>query len=189
VSVVNVIQHPDVAVTNVSFALPPAGPYQIAPGYYEPFRGWSGSIQVTVLNNGTSAASFNVTVYYSNGTSYSLGTQLVSNLASQASKLLTYSWSTSSMKPTMNYTITANATLLLGDTNTQNNHYSIIARIRGPGDLNGDGHVGVADLGLLAANWGKRVPPGKPLADVNGDGYIGVADLGPVAANWNKAYV
>ncbi len=188
VQVVNVTQHPDVAVTNVGFASPPAGLYQIAPNYYEPYKGWTGNITVTVFNNGTSAASFSVTVYYSNGTSYSLGTKAVSNLASQASTLLTYQWNTSPLKPTMNYTITANATILLGETNTKNNYYSIVARVKGAGDINGDGTVGTKDLHILGVNWGLAIPPGDPRADINGDGLVGTKDLHILGVNWGKSY-
>ena len=191
VRVANVTQHPDIAITKVGFASPPTGLYQIAPNYYEPYKGWAGSILVTVLNNGTSVASFSVTVYYSNGTSYSLGTQAVTNLASQASILLTYSWNTLALKPTMNYTITANATILLGETNTQNNHYSIVARVKGAGDLNGDGKVGTKDLQMLGINWLPPlnvVPPGDPRADVNGDGKIGTKDLQVLGGTWGNSY-
>ena len=44
-----------------------------------------------------------------------------------------------------------------------------------PGDLNGDGEVNGADLGLLFAAWGPC--PGCP-ADLNGDGVVNGADVG-----------
>jgi hypothetical protein len=194
VPVVNVTQHPDIAVTNVSFALPPVGLYPIAPSYYQPYKGWAGNIQVTVLNNGTSAESFNVTVYYSNGTSYFLGTKSVTNLASQASTLLTYSWNTSRLEPTMNYTITANATILLGETNTKNNQYSIIARVKGMGDINGDGVVNIKDGAIIGANWGLDTPYGSPpgtadpRADILGLGVINIKDGAIVGEYWGSNY-
>lgn len=48
------------------------------------------------------------------------------------------------------------------------------------GDLNGDGHVDGADLGLLLGAWGS---PGGP-ADLNHDGVVDGADLGVQLANW-----
>jgi hypothetical protein len=48
-----------------------------------------------------------------------------------------------------------------------------------PGDLNGDGVVNGADLGILLAAWGGRGP-----ADLNGDGTVNGADLGIQLANW-----
>ncbi len=47
------------------------------------------------------------------------------------------------------------------------------------GDLNGDGVVDGADLGLLLQNWGQ---PG--LGDLNGDGIVDGADIGLLLNNW-----
>ncbi len=49
------------------------------------------------------------------------------------------------------------------------------------GDLNGDGVVDGADLGVLLATWGPA--PGSP-ADLNNDGVVDGADLGILLANW-----
>ena len=48
-----------------------------------------------------------------------------------------------------------------------------------PGDLNADGAVNGADLGILLAAWGGRGP-----ADLNGDGTVNGADLGIQLSNW-----
>jgi len=48
------------------------------------------------------------------------------------------------------------------------------------GDLNGDGVVDGADLGILLNNWG-----GRGLGDLNGDGTIDGADLGILLNNWS----
>jgi len=50
-----------------------------------------------------------------------------------------------------------------------------------PADLNGDGVVNGADLGILLAAWG--VAPGSP-ADLDGDGVVNGADLGLLLSNW-----
>ena len=47
------------------------------------------------------------------------------------------------------------------------------------GDLNGDGAVGGADLGVLLAQWG-----GPGSADLNGSGTVDGADLGFLLASW-----
>lgn len=47
------------------------------------------------------------------------------------------------------------------------------------GDLNGDGVVNGADLGMLLGNWNQ---PGA--TDLNGDGTTNGADLGMLLANW-----
>ena len=50
-----------------------------------------------------------------------------------------------------------------------------------PGDLNGDGHVNGADLGLMLATWG---PCSGCPGDITGDGFINGADLGILLAAW-----
>ncbi|GAB4110824.1 MAG: hypothetical protein Kow00105_19580 [Phycisphaeraceae bacterium] len=54
-----------------------------------------------------------------------------------------------------------------------------------PGDLDGDGFVGIADLNIVLSNWNQAVPPGNPLADPSGDGFVGIEDLNEVLSNWN----
>ena len=49
-----------------------------------------------------------------------------------------------------------------------------------PGDLDGDGVVGGADLGLLLAAWGSV----DPEADLDGSGTVDGGDLGLMLANW-----
>jgi len=49
------------------------------------------------------------------------------------------------------------------------------------GDLNGDGVVDGADLGILLRAWGTR----GPLGDLNGDGVVDGADLGILLRNWS----
>ncbi|MDG2021930.1 MAG: M12 family metallo-peptidase [Phycisphaerales bacterium] len=50
------------------------------------------------------------------------------------------------------------------------------------GDLNGDGLVNGADLGLLLAGWGEPGP-----TDLNGDGTTNGADLGLLLAAWSAS--
>lgn len=50
-----------------------------------------------------------------------------------------------------------------------------------PGDLDGDGLVNGADMGLLLSEWGPC--PGCP-ADLNGDGVVDGADMGLLLVNW-----
>ncbi|HMN97594.1 MAG TPA: hypothetical protein PKC43_07430 [Phycisphaerales bacterium] len=49
-----------------------------------------------------------------------------------------------------------------------------------PADLNGDGVVNGADLGILLGNWG-----GSGSGDLNGDGVINGADLGILLGSWS----
>jgi Electron transfer DM13 len=53
------------------------------------------------------------------------------------------------------------------------------------GDLNGDGFVGISDLGIVLGNWNQDAPPADPLADPSGDGFVGIEDLNAILGNWN----
>ena len=55
-----------------------------------------------------------------------------------------------------------------------------------PGDLNGDGFVGLADLDIILNNWNQTIPPGDPLADPTGDNFVGLSDLDIVLNHWNE---
>jgi hypothetical protein len=50
-----------------------------------------------------------------------------------------------------------------------------------PGDLDGDGGVGIVDLLDMLADWG--CCPGTA-ADLDGDGFVGIVDLLAVLAAW-----
>ena len=51
-----------------------------------------------------------------------------------------------------------------------------------PGDLNGDGIVSGADVGILLVQWGPC--PGECTADFNGDGVVDGADFGILLTYW-----
>lgn len=54
-----------------------------------------------------------------------------------------------------------------------------------PGDIDGDGVVGMTDLLDLLAAWGACPDPGECPADLDGDGAVGIDDLLTLLANWN----
>ena len=55
-----------------------------------------------------------------------------------------------------------------------------------PGDLNGDGYVGLDDLQFILDHWNQSVTPGDPLqGDIDGNGYVGLDDLQVILDNWN----
>jgi PKD repeat protein len=78
------------------------------------------SINVTVVNEGTEKETFNVTVYYDDT---AIGTQTVTELASDASKSLTFNWDTTDVTAGT-YTIKASATTVPGETDTTDNTYT-----------------------------------------------------------------
>jgi hypothetical protein len=52
--------------------------------------------------------------------------------------------------------------------------------VRGtPGDVNGDGAVGCADVTAVRASFGKKAGQAgyNPSADFNGDGFVNIMDL------------
>ncbi len=49
-----------------------------------------------------------------------------------------------------------------------------------PGDLNGDGTINGADLGILLSNWG-----GNGAGDIDGNGTVDGADLGTLLSAWS----
>jgi hypothetical protein len=57
------------------------------------------------------------------------------------------------------------------------------------GDATGDGKVDLADLGVLASNWGPAVTSDTEIGDANADGEVSLADLGILASNWGRTDV
>ncbi len=55
-----------------------------------------------------------------------------------------------------------------------------------PGDLNGDGFVGLDDLDIILSAWNQNVPPANSAADPSGDGFVGLDDLDIVLNHWNE---
>ena len=53
-----------------------------------------------------------------------------------------------------------------------------------PADLNQDGMVDGADLGLMLIEWGACLSPCP--ADLNGDGQVDGADMGLLLASWDN---
>jgi uncharacterized protein (DUF2141 family) len=55
-----------------------------------------------------------------------------------------------------------------------------------PADLNGDGAVDLADLGILLADFGCAAP-GPCAGDIDGDGDTDLADLGILLSNFGQS--
>jgi len=55
------------------------------------------------------------------------------------------------------------------------------------GDFNHDGRIDVADLGVLASNYGRRAGADLGDGDTDGDGDVDVADLGVLSSAYNKS--
>jgi hypothetical protein len=62
------------------------------------------------------------------------------------------------------------------------------APTRIPGDVNGDGYVGIDDIFLIASHFGQeRGQPGwNPIYDINSDGYVGIDDILTAAQHFGQ---
>ena len=168
---------PDVAVKNVSSSKTIV------------HKGYPVDIYVEVRNEGTLSATFNVTAYFD---STKIGTQTVT-LTPNTNVTLAFPWNTASV-PYGYYTISANASLVLGETDLADNSLTngtVMLTI--PGDINGDQVVDIADSAKISVHY--YYPPYiigplgyHPNADINSDGNVDVSDAAIVNANWNKSW-
>lgn len=86
------------------------------------------SITVTVKNNGSVTESFNVTLSYDSTT---IKVETVSGLAPGESKSLSFTWSTKDLAP-KDYTLTAAASVISGETVTANNTHDAVISAAAP---------------------------------------------------------
>ena len=164
----------DVAVTNATCSKTVVGQ-----GYIE-------NITVAVQNQGNFTETINVTVYANT----TIATSQNITLTSGSSTSITLTWNTTGFAYG-NYTISAYAWPVPGETNTANNTYTdgtIIVTI--PGDINGDFTVGLKDLVILADAYGSKPgdPKWNPNADIAGNGVVGLSDLVILAQHYGQHY-
>jgi parallel beta-helix repeat protein len=138
-------------------------------------QGFSLLVNVTVANQGDYGETFDVTLYANKTT---ILTQTASLPNGNVAKI-TFTWNTSGFAKG-NYTISAYATPVPGETNTTNNTFADdTIQVTKRGDLNGDNSVDVLDLLIVAKALGTHPGDAKynPNSDINGDGEIDVLDL------------
>jgi hypothetical protein len=138
-------------------------------------RGYGGNVTVKTENLGTAAETFNVTLY---ANSTYVTSQNVTIFSSGNSASVTFTWNTTGFAYG-NYTVSAYAWPVPGQTNTTNNSLTGGTVYVGiPGDLNGAGTVNILDAIILSnaflstpgsTNW-------NPNADINGDGVVNILD-------------
>jgi PKD repeat protein len=142
------------------------------------------SINVTAVNQGDTAETFNVTLTYN---STVIRTETVT-LNVQNSTTITFFWNTTGL-PLGNYTVTTTASQVPGETDTADNTmiYSPI-RVSIQGDINGDGKVDMKDVSYVARRF--MCGPSDELWDPNGDidenGVINMKDISTIAKEFGK---
>jgi hypothetical protein len=152
-------------------------------------QGYRLSINVTVANQGDFRETFNVTLYANT----TIGIRAVTNLPSKTTLTLTFTWNTSGFAKS-NYTISAYAWLVPGETDTLDNTFQdgwvIVAMV---GDITGpnnwpDGKVDMRDIGSVARLFGINYPDPiyNPNYDINYDRKIDMKDISLIAKQFGK---
>jgi outer membrane protein assembly factor BamB len=174
---VNVAVHVhNVAITNVTS-------YKTVVG-----QNYSLNMNVTAANLGDLPETFNVTVYANTTV---VGTQMVNNLANGTSIQLSFSWNTTGFAKG-NYTISAYAWPVAGETNTADNNFTspTAVMVTGmPGDLLSPfGVIDMKDIAYVAKHFATDPsnPRWDPNADINGDGKVDMKDIALVAKYFGK---
>jgi streptogramin lyase len=149
-------------------------------------QGFNAKLNVTVANEGGYTETFNTTAY---ATATIIGSENVT-LPAGNSTTVTFTWNTTGLAYG-NYTLSAYAWPVPGETNTANNNFTGgTVKVTIPGDINGDGTVNILDSILLSnaflatpssSNW-------NPNADINGDGIVNILDAIILANHFLQHY-
>lgn len=181
----------DVAVTNVVTLKDGCTPIPTVS------RGYNMEVNVTVENQGTDPATFNVTVYgnmTTNGNMTEIETQLVVNLPSGSQTTLIFTWNSTTLAYG-NYTVVAYAWPLPSETDTADNTFTGgLIKVTIPGDIDGDYKIGPSDFTRLSIAYGSTPwKPGyigswNPNADLDGSKKVGPFDFTLLSVNYYNHY-
>jgi len=162
----------DIAITNIESAKTIVG------------QGYTMNITVTLRNYGIYSENLDVTAYANEAL---IQTQ-TTTLASGASTILTFTWSTTDW-PKTNYTISVTAEAVPDEIDVSDNtRFDGIVRIGIPGDLNGDDFVGIDDVFFVASHFGLGPADSswEPNCDITDDAYVGIDDIFIVALHFGE---
>ena len=160
---VTVIGVHDLAVTNVN-------PLKTIVG-----QSYTMHINVTVANQGDLTETFNVTAYANTTTIETLEVALESG----ASRTITLTWNTTGFAKG-NYTISAYAWPVQGETDTADNTYiNGLVLVTIPGDVDGDFDVNILDVVKITSIYGskKSDPEFNPNSDLDDNDKITICDV------------
>ncbi len=156
------------------------------------YAGMPVNITVTAENVGQVVESFDVQVFYGSNL---FATQPVVDLAAGAEVVYTFTLDTTNLSTCVNYTISAQASIVPFEFNTTNNVFvDGVLVVRLVGDINGDGRVDMRDIAIAAAAFGSSpgTPRWNPNADITGrtylvpDGVVDMRDVALIAKNFGK---
>jgi len=147
-------------------------------------EGYMLPINITVMNYGPYAETFNVTVY----ANLTLVSTQIATLANASSATVTCTWNTSGFVKG-NYTISAYVIPVAGETWTIDNTYTGgTVKVVTPGDVNADGVVDIVDVSGISAHWYPGPPSGPldyaPNFDINDDNNIDIIEVSIISAYW-----
>jgi ABC-type transport system substrate-binding protein len=141
-------------------------------------------VNVTVTNKGGETETFTLTAYWN--TTNVIDTTGVT-LASGETKNVTLSWDTTGHQEYADYTLSAYATPVLGETNTGDNTFvdGTVFMVH-MGDVTNDHKVDITDIFAIALAYGSHYgePKYNPNLDINCDGKIDITDIFAAALNY-----
>jgi hypothetical protein len=167
--------HHDVAVTDVK-------PSKTVIG-----QGSTCNISITVTNQGGFTETSNVTVY---ANTTATATPINVTLPSGNSMTITFTWNTTGFAKG-NYTISAVADTVQGETNTTNNTYTDgLVLVTIIGDVDGNGNVNVLDAIDVSNSFGKSTGQAgfNANADFDDNDVINILDAITLANNFGQHY-
>jgi hypothetical protein len=171
----------DIAVTNLTTCKDGCKPMRTL------FRGYTAHVNVTVVNDGNFTESFSVTAYANTTV---IGTQVVLGLGPSSQTIVTFVWNASGYA-VANYTLSAYAAPVLGETDTADNSYTDgIIKVVIVGDINGDNDVDIKDVSSVAKAFGTSIgqPLYNPNGDFNDDHEIDIKDVSTTAKRFGDHY-
>ena len=149
-------------------------------------QGFCLDINCTVVNRGDHVETFDVFAYADSF----LIKELQITLNPKENKTLSFTWNTTDFAYS-NYNISIYATLLPGETNTEDNTFIYgMVKVTIPGDINGDFNVQLLDLVLFATAYNSYLgePKWNPNADIDNNLVANLADLVIVAKHYGQHY-
>jgi hypothetical protein len=152
-------------------------------------QGKKTKMSVEIFNYGMNTENVNITIYANAWElPFSITIAEFSDivLTSRNFAIIKFSWDTTGV-PCGNYTLSAFATPVLGETDTTDNTYANgTVKVTILGDITGDFLVNIMDATQVGFYWQQNVPPAPANVNINDDGIINIKDASIVGLNWQK---